>query len=296
MKFLPLLVFSLGLFYSCESLDYEEPSEDQWVNFTTKDYLGSNIVWSIEVLNDTSIWAGTQHGVYVNRGEGFRLFQYIDVIAYSMQKMEDSLLIASNLGCFWVCEAMIPLTSDQFFYNDVLFDGKYYWLASKRHGGYIQNGRFYNDEINKLLHSSDSVVWVATKFDGIYGYKNYLEEFHFDSVNGLGSNHCLTVFEDSKNTIWVGTNSENGLNQILQDTVVNFAFPQIQAICEDQEGNLWLGSTTYGVYKWETDGNIIHYTLLDGLPSNRITDMTIDPLNRVWIATEDAGIAYYQEN
>lgn len=62
---------------------------------------------------------------------------------------------------------------------------------------------------------------------------------------------------------------------------------------QDKKGFIWI-YTEKGVSKY--DGHRFkNYTIKDGLPTNSIWLMTVDPLNRIWLHSHDKGL-YYIEN
>jgi hypothetical protein len=74
------------------------------------------------------------------------------------------------------------------------------------------------------------------------------------------------------------------------------------SIDRDVQGNIWLGSSNQGVfrltkYKKSRDTlSVVHFTTKDGLLSNRVHDMAIDPvLGMAWFA-HDVGITRYSRN
>lgn len=126
--------------------------------------------------------------------------------------------------------------------------------------------------ISTLVQDHQGFIWVGTKdglnrFDG-YQFKTYLND-PFDSTS-ISKNHIKCIFEDSQNRLWIGTT--NGLNlmdrkeetfQHLFSTsgnqkifTLSYAPPglirnDISSIAEDQDGNIWIGTTEGEVRKLE---------------------------------------------
>lgn len=67
-------------------------------------------------------------------------------------------------------------------------------------------------DIHDLQMSRDSTLWIATLGDGVYLYRNDSIVYHFDTDNGLLSNHCTKILLDDQHA-WIATN--RGVNQIL---------------------------------------------------------------------------------
>jgi ligand-binding sensor domain-containing protein len=66
----------------------------------------------------------------------------------------------------------------------------------------------------------------------------------------------------------------------------------ITAIAVGPRDELWVGTELRGVFHRDARG-WENLTILDGLPSNRISALLVDRLGAVWIGTDDAGLARY---
>ncbi|MEL6558446.1 MAG: two-component regulator propeller domain-containing protein [Bacteroidota bacterium] len=80
----------------------------------------------------------------------------------------------------------------------------------------------------------------------------------------------------------------------------NFAFEEglteshVNAICEDSQGNLWVGTEGGGLFKY--DGFTFEgYRMEDGLSSNFIRSLHLDKNGTIWIGTSN-GVTTYQNN
>ena len=62
------------------------------------------------------------------------------------------------------------------------------------------------------------------------------------------------------------------------------------------ENYLWC-ATSGGIVRWDTnDMTFRTYTTLNGLPSNYIISIAVEPNGRVWCGTHDDGIACFDGN
>ena len=119
-----------------------------------------------------------------------------------------------------------------------------------------------NNTILSILQDKYGLIWISTeeglnKFDGsrIRTYKISKE----DTSNFLG-NQARFIFEDSKGTLWVG--SDNGGLFIFDRDYENFKpcferdeqnkakYFDARSIAEDKNGNLWIG-TNEGLKKFD---------------------------------------------
>ena len=96
--------------------------------------------------------------------------------------------------------------------------------------------------------------------------------YSIDDDNCLGSNNVLTLHEDSRNNLWIGTRG-GGLNKLDSArqtfSTLDIGFDNIDIIVykilEDDHGFLWI-STNIGIIKVDPEqGFLNRYTLIDGL-------------------------------
>ncbi len=118
------------------------------------------------------------------------------------------------------------------------------------------------------------------------------------------SNSIQMLFEDSNETLWLGTNGKGLIkrieNNIETTSVTKNKFYQyrnkindpnslsnniVNVICEDKQGNLWIG-TEAGLNKFDPNSELFTlYGIKDRLPSESIAGIVIDDYGKVWIST-----------
>ncbi|PSW05591.1 ligand-binding sensor domain-containing protein [Photobacterium lipolyticum] len=98
--------------------------------------------------------------------------------------------------------------------------------------------------------------------------------------------------------VWVGSYN-HGLfsfdNQMLKHVELQ-GLPAnvIRAIVEDNQGQLWVG-TTAGLVRYSSDGTHQLFTTKDGLPDNFIMALTLDEQGQLWIGT-GLGVGIINQN
>ena len=97
----------------------------------------------------------------------------------------------------------------------------------------------------------------------------------FSNINSIGSNYIYSIFKDSKDRIWFGTDGkgitvlENGVfknydeSHGLKDEV-------IYSITEDAKGSIWFSTHNAGVYKFD-GGKFKNYSIANGLSDINIS-------------------------
>lgn len=121
----------------------------------------------------------------------------------------------------------------------------------------------------------------------------------------IHGNIMKSVYVDNNDKVWIGTNYEgvnlydkNSMNfgslNISTDFSSPFAYGNINAIEEDQMGNLWLGLDGDGLYKFEGSfNNAKHYTRVRMSENiDKIKTLKIDRDN-LWIGTWGNGLLVF---
>ncbi|MBN1599787.1 MAG: hypothetical protein JW894_15945 [Bacteroidales bacterium] len=129
---------------------------------------------------------------------------------------------------------------------------------------------------------------------------------HFITEDGLSNNTVNCIFQDSKGFIWFGT--YGGINRYdgyqfktfsLSKDSNSICSNKIVSLCEDRDGNLWIGSNDNGVSVYNpARGTFTNYSAnIKGQPSlkhNTVTKIICDTKGNIWIATAGGGVSKYQ--
>ncbi|MCC5921165.1 MAG: hypothetical protein JJU23_10830, partial [Cyclobacteriaceae bacterium] len=122
----------------------------------------------------------------------------------------------------------------------------------------------------------------------------------YSTMDGLPSNKLRTVYIDSREIVWIGT--ENGLSKYQSGFFENFTVADglshnsIWAIEEDIYGTIWLG--TYGEGVSYFDGKNFHQISTKGLPTEDciLTRKLFFESNVLWVGTADGIYGWDTEN
>jgi len=159
--------------------------------------------------------------------------------------------------------------------------------------------------INDMVQDSQGFIWFATQF-GLNRYDGrHFETFLPDNQKpgSLKSWGIQTVYEDSKQNIWVGTHMK-GLHRLIReaDTFRHYAIPHegelimdAPTILEDHTQVLYVGTKKRGLYTIDpqTDqlipvGNIAYIPKL--LQDAKINTLMEDHTGRLWVGTQGRGL------
>jgi len=96
--------------------------------------------------------------------------------------------------------------------------------------------------------------------------------------------------------IWLAASSCNG--QVKENTDVKHQTPKlvktqgsdqyanIHALLQDKHGNIWVGTTKEGVYRYDGK-SFTQFTTKDGLSNNTVSSMLEDKAGNIWIGTNN---------
>jgi len=178
--------------------------------------------------------------------------------------------------------------------------------------------------VKSIIQDHKGYMWFATA-SGINRYDGYnFVVYNNDPLDSssISENGITSVFEDKNGNIWIGTN--NGvLNEYLRDkdsfkrirfkntgniiagqNIEVYEYPiifsrnlisGITAICEDNNGNLWIGTWGEGLIIYNPlSGKYTRFLnkigFRNSLPSNRLMDIKRDKFGNMWLATFGGGI------
>lgn len=171
----------------------------------------------------------------------------------------------------------------------------------------INNG-LSNNSVNCVLQTHDGYLWIATKdglnrFDG-QTFKVFKK--NASQKNSLPENYIMYLYEDSKQTLWIGTwgfglcRYDKIQEEFIRvDKSNNNDF--VQSIVEDTDGNLWYGTTLNGLKKYNPITNeIVTYNSKseksNRIPADNVTSTFFQDENTLWLSTWGSGLIKLNPN
>lgn len=288
--------------FLCPLITYSQPPNLKFKQISVQQGLSSSFISSICQDNRGFMWFGTMNGL--NRYDG-------DSIKIYLHNAKDPLSLSDNLirniyedhrHNLWIGTQNGLSRFDQ--YQNNFTNYRHDPVNSKSISGNII-ANIYEDKKNNL--------WVGTVGDGLNLLNRGNNDFvHFrhnpKDKNSISNDTVNYIFEDAANNLWVAT--ESGLNLFnrknktfaLINTPYGVPGNIIKFIQQDNNGNLWLGTSYDGVIVYNIKQNTFKQYKHDIKNAGSLSadilgyfsgGLLIDRENRIWIGTADQGVNLY---
>jgi two-component system, sensor histidine kinase ChiS len=303
-----------------------------FTHFTENEGLSNNIVWDVLEDSGHNFWFGTEDGG-INKYDGKSFTHFTENEGLSNNHALD--ILKDHEGNLWFGTNAGGVTK---------YDGKSFTHFSEK------EGLSFNTVLS-ILEDRLGNLWFGTDGGGVNKYdgKSFT---HFTEKDGLSNSSVMSILEDRLGNLWFGTDgggvikydgsrvesvergelisyrNRQGLRKIngrLAKSFTHFTEKEglstndVSCILEDRLGNIWFGSFTGGVTKY--DGNRIdaiaggediplsdqqdlrkingklvksftHFTEKEGLSNNYVSDILEDQQGNFWFATS-SGVSKY---
>jgi len=155
----------------------------------------------------------------------------------------------------------------------------------------------YNKQIKVFIIS---IIWICSHLNA----STDLEFARLNSNHGMSSEEIRAIFQDSRGFIWFLT--PEGLDRFDGYDIHNFSSKKFnlefsslsfESICEDRNGNIWIGTAENGLYIYDARVDSMytfeHYS--GGRPTwnKHIRTLLCDEQGNIWIGTE-YGLYFYK--
>ena len=167
--------------------------------------------------------------------------------------------------------------------------------------------------IFSALQDHIGYLWFGTK-DGLNkfdGYRFTIYRNERSNPNSLSDNNVTALFEDSDNSLWIGTTT-GGLDRFdrLKDDFERFSghtnYPlhlkqnPISLIRESPKNIIWIGTSGGGLFRYDKTADRFEEYTADSsnngsIPNNFINGFAGDSLGNVWIGT-GTGLAHFDQH
>jgi ligand-binding sensor domain-containing protein/signal transduction histidine kinase/AraC-like DNA-binding protein len=254
--------------------------------YSTDKELSSTLINAIYQDSRSYIWIATEDGLNKFDGVRFTIYRANRGDSTTLNNNYVRSLLEDSQGRFWVgCINSLHLynrTTDDFcavqlFYNDSVI----------------------HPHITSIMECKEGEIWMTTSGLGVIRIQRTDSRYSVDTrLSGrMSSMHLTVVYQDSRGSFWFASENQ-GLNfyNPKTDELRIFKAPQsigsnqISAIREDSEGNLFVGTLTNGLFRYNTERQVfesIPHLLHSSLS---VKSLVLNNKNRLLVATDGQGI------
>jgi len=285
-----------------------------FTNFTEKDGLSNNTVWSILEDKTGILWFGTNGGVCRFDGKNFSSFPISGDLKYSPEAYQGPVLsiLLDKTGSLWFGTMYHGVYRyDGRTFANFLSDEAVECILEDKAGniwfGSWSNGGAYCFDKSRANHpciTNSCKHGLQRRQDQTEHYEEIAKSFtNFRKQDGLADDMISDIIEDRMGNIWFGTR-DHGVCRYDGKSFVYFSEKDglgsncITYILEDKIGNLWFGHDG----KWGNDGRgVSHYdgksftnfTTKEGLINNNVFTIIEDKTGSLWFGSRDMGLCRY---
>ena len=264
-------------------------------NYEESGNLSHAAVTALQVDRGGVLWVGTKKGLnkYDSYSKDFEVFK---TASFDRSKSIITGIQGSPKNGYWISTiggGLYRLKDDKF-----------------QHLSINDRGNTFINFIKTLFVDTRGNVWLGTDGAGVYRFnektihgKNDViidfDHFHTHSSAPISDDFIMSIEEDNRGNIWVGTWS-GGLNKITTSgTVVQYKQPELKnaplvVMHADLSDVLWVGTRGNGLYRVKIRDNDpeihIYRQGTDSsrsISSNFINTIFEDHAGKLWIGTED---------
>lgn len=160
-----------------------------------------------------------------------------------------------------------------------------------------------NDDIISIFEDSKGFLWFGTYLGGVSRYDSKTSSFtrflYKQNSNSICDNTVWAITEDKSGALWFGT--QNGLSKFANNTFTNYRdingntkSNHVLSLACDIENNLWIGTFTGGLFKYNSSRTIFdtyhRSAFADSLNGNVIRCLYCDSNGNLWAGMIKRGV------
>ena len=326
MPLFPRKYFSLVFIFLLNSYAYSQRSDIKFERISINEGLSQNNVTSIVQDRRGFMWFGTLDGLNKFDGYTFKIYKHLPSDPNSLSANTISTIFADKSDNLWIGTMAAGLNKLNFRTEQFT---RYQHEPDNEQS--ISGNR-----VRAILEDRSGNLWIGTRDGGLnvlVGATGTFYNFKNDPGNtfSLSDDHVRALLEDRAGNLWIGTHV-GGLNLIIRnhdhkidpDAVKFFRFQHnpensktlsnnhVEAIFEDNQGNLWIGTYGGGLDKlvnfkshkpanslnskatFYDDVEVIHFELdpqnVSSLNNNFVEAIFEDHTGTLWVGTAQGGL------
>ena len=259
--------------------------------------LADNWVQALYVDERNRLWVGTRAGLqrFDQASGGFTRFVPAGAEHAASAKRTAQAIIGDGAGGLWIAT------------NDGLqhFDPASGRFAIFRHDP-EDPASLADNRINTLALDSGGNLWLGMKgrLDRLASGTARFEHFRIEAHNKAAAayNEVQQLWVDRRNQLWIGT-PDGLLTWSLGPNIAEthrfgpsdgLQPGMITAFLQDREGNLWLGTNTHGLHRWDQERRrfVAYPSDPKSVAGNEVSALYEDSGGTLWVGTWTAGVKH----
>jgi ligand-binding sensor domain-containing protein/signal transduction histidine kinase/DNA-binding NarL/FixJ family response regulator len=263
--------------------------------YSTETGLSNSLINQIYQDKKGFIWIATENGLNKFDGNKFTIYRKILGDSTSLKNNHLQTLFEDSFGNFWIrCQnGLMKYNRDSDSFQEVEI--------------YDEGGTRIYPAVMSIFERKNGDVWFASSGEGLFSVKKGETKCKRETAlnNRLCSLFLTVIFEDSSNHLWIGSES-SGLNVYYFDTGELYIYTDshntanritsdaISAICEGNDGSVFVGTLDGGLNKFELPEMKITPILGDdGNQHISIMTLLFDRSERLFVGTDGDGMKIY---
>jgi ligand-binding sensor domain-containing protein/signal transduction histidine kinase/CheY-like chemotaxis protein len=283
-------------------------------NYSKKNGLSDNSVFSIIEDRQGNIWIGTVNGLNKYDGRYFTVYTSENGLSGNFiwdicEDRQGNLWLATysngvsrfdgkSFTSFTTAEGLIDNEV-----RSILEDSKgHLWFGTFKGVSKHDGTAFTSDVVTRrlkgyqalyIMKDNNSNLWFGTRKHGALRFDGQVFTA-YTTTRGLASNHVHHIMQDSSGNYWFSTDKGaskfDGRGFTNYTTKQGLKYNEVNKILEDRESNIWI-ATSIGLSRFR-DETFTYFNEKQGLKNNIVWSFREDSRGMMWIATEE-GIARY---
>jgi signal transduction histidine kinase/ligand-binding sensor domain-containing protein/DNA-binding response OmpR family regulator len=317
---------------------YKDKNEDMLVGSYTGLYLYNNQKYTlydqkynveidrlraVYVDVNGNIWAGDHRMLYQFNGEKVITHKLLNEDGTAMKEIIS--ISGSADGTVWIAVKfgkLIKYKDGAFTTYDLRKDGLNLnlkvvhvdnhgsiWVGTRQKGlCRFENGElvpYSNPNINFSMSNISAIytdregsLWVGTEIDGLVRLRD-VEFSPYTTKSGLVDNNIYSLYEDSKNNVWITTGdgisilNDKGFTNYKEMSDKTQSIGMVDSVVEVADGTIW-GASNTGLVEYK---NGKFNKILGDVTKNHMRILYRDKDNGIWMAPHEKGqpLLYYKD-